>query len=329
MISRVAENAFWLSRYVERIESLARLLYVNTQFVLDVTIEDIQRWSPLVVVVGEEERFQKAIDKNQQDDEETVRSFLTWDRTNPSSIACSIESARENARIIRETISLEMWETLNGLWLWFSDPKAEKLYRADQYSFFRYIRDQCVLFNGFALDTMLQSEAFNFMRLGASLERTGQTARILDVKYHALGPTRGGIELPMEIAQWQAILRSCSAIEPYFKVSYGELSGIHVANFLLFDKHFPRSVTRSLDRAWNFMQLIRPRGHKEIGQQSAKILKSLIQEMSSLTMDDVMEKGLHKKLTWIVDSVTDVCRVITSDYFTAQMMEPNSKDGSL
>ena len=315
MISRVAESAFWLARYLERIESLVRLQYVNTHFVLDVNLEGVPRWMPLVVVVGEEERYLAGVKKGQEDSEDSVLQFLTWDRTNPSSVASSLNWARENARTIREVISLEMWETLNGLWLWFSSREAERLYRTDPYKFFHHLRDQCVLFNGFALDSMLQAEPFNFMRLGASLERAEQTARILDVKYHALGPTKVDRELPSETAQWQAILRSCSAIEPYFKVAKSDLNGVSVAQFLLFDKHFPRSVQRSLDRAWNFFQLIRPGSKSTMGSNANQSLKALKKELETMDMNTVMDEGLHNTLTRIVDSVATVCDDIVSDFF--------------
>jgi len=326
MISRVAENAFWLTRYLDRVESMARLLYVNTNFVLDVQLEDTPRWHPLVVVAGEEKRFMGSVPKKAKDDGETVQRFLTWEPSNPSSIAASLGAARENARTIRETISLEMWETLNGLWLWFNSKEAERRYQQERFEFYREVRNQCVLFQGFALDTMLQSEAYNFMRLGSSLERAGQTARILDVKYHAMGPTGNHIEMPSEVAQWQAILRSCAAIEPYFKVAHGELSGREVAEFLLFDRHFPRSVRRSLDRAWNFLQLIRPRGKTPIGKSSAEALRGLRAELNALTMEEIMAHGLHDKLTWFVDSVIEVCDAVQLDYFQSplQIKRPRS-----
>ena len=317
MISRVAESAFWLARYLERVEDMARMLYVNVNFVLDVNLEGVPRWWPLILGVGAEKEFRARTPEANRDDAETVQQFLCWDRDHPSSIASSLDRARENARTIRETISLEMWETLNGLSLWFNSPDGRRRYQKERYEFFQYLRDQCVLFQGFALDTMLQSEAYHFMRLGTSLERAGQTARILDVKYHALGPTGRSIEWPKEIAQWQAILRSCSAIEPYFKVSQGELSGIRVAEFLLFEKEFPHSVTRSLDQAQKFLQLVRPRGKSLKNDLSSRLLDELRDQLDVISMDEIVQSGLHKTLVWIIDSVASVCAAVQQDYFLA------------
>ena len=321
MISRVAEHAFWLNRYLERVDNLARMLFVNTGFVLDVDLEGVPRWMPLVVVVGEEERFRATHPKSKLDDGDAVQDFLVWNLDNPSSIASSIRVARENARSIREVISLEMWETLNGLWLWIESAQAKRLFQNKRYDFYRHIRDQCVLVQGFGLDTMLQNEAYNFMRLGAALERGAQTARILDVKFHALGPTGQGLETPNEAAQWMAILRSCSAIEPFFKTSGGDLSGPMVAGFLLFDRFFPRSVLRSLERSWNFMKLIRPSSKHPTGANSAQQLKSLLDEVKALEVDKVVAEGLHQRLTWIVDSLADVCETIYHDFFAVPEQE--------
>jgi uncharacterized alpha-E superfamily protein len=317
MISRVAESAFWLARYLERVEDMARMLYVNINFVLDVNLEGVPRWWPLVLAVGAEKEFRARTSEATRDDGEVVQQFLCWDREHPNSIASALDRARENARTIRETISLEMWETLNGLSLWFNSADGRRRYQRERFEFFQHMRDQCVLFQGFALDTMLQSEAYHFMRLGTSLERAGQTARILDVKYHALGPTGRSTEWPTEIAQWQAILRSCSAIEPYFKVAQGELSGQQVAEFLLFEKDFPHSVMRSLDQAHKFLQLVRPRGKTAKAVRSMQALNSLRDQLDAMSMDEVMKLGLHKALLWIASSVEDVCAAVEQEYFLA------------
>lgn len=315
MISRVAENAFWLARYLERVESMSRMLYVNTNFVLDVDLEGVPRWYPLVLAVGAEKEFRAGTSEEMRDDAETVQQFLCWEHECPTSIASALGHARGNARTIRETISLEMWETLNGLSLWFNSPEGRKRYQQERFEFYQHLRDQCVLFQGFALDTMLQSEAYHFMRLGTALERAGQTARILDVKHHALGPTGRSIEWPREIAQWQAILRTCSAIEPYFKVAQGDLSGSRVVEFLLFEKEFPHSVTRSLDQAAKFLKLVRPRGSSS--DRSVKALSELRAVLNAMSMEQVMQRGLHKTLLWIVRSVSDICVAVQEEFFLA------------
>ena len=238
VISRVAESCFWMNRYVERVEVLSRMLGVNLAFQLDVAMPDAERWRPLVVVAGEEEDFLKRTAASDVDDAEVVQEYLTWSDDNASSLRSSLRFARENARTIRETISLEMWETLNDLWVWFGEPAARRLYRSDRYAFYLKLRNQCLLFHGTAQATMLHEDPFEFMRLGTALERAGQTARILDIKHHGVGPTTAGIETPEEAAQWLATLRYCSGAEPFLKRGEQAVSGAEVAAFLLFEPHF-------------------------------------------------------------------------------------------
>lgn len=317
MISRVAESCFWLNRYMERVETLARILDVNLGFVLDVNLPAADRWRPLLVVTGEEPQFNRRFGAGGGDDGEAVQHYLTWDEESACSIYSSLRWARENARTIRETISLEMWEAINQLWLWLSGRAGRKLYDKDRHAFYLYVRNQGLLFHGICHNTVLHEEPFDFMRLGTALERAGQTARILDVKYHALGPTGGGPETSAETAQWLAILRSCSAIEPFFKRSGNVLSGGAVAAFLLMDDRFPRSVLHNLDRAENFLRRIRPLDRPQVGARSAALLESLLMHVQSLTVAQLVatKGGIHKALTEIVARTAAVCDQIHEELF--------------
>ena len=315
IVSRVAENAFWLARYLERVESMSRMLYVNVNFVLDVNLEGVPRWMPLVLAVGADKEFIAGTPADKHDDGETVQEFLCWDRDHPNSIASALYFARANARTIRETISLEMWEALNGLSLWFNSPDGRKQYQRERFEFYQRLRDQCVMFQGFVLETMLRSEAYHFMRLGTSLERAAQTARMLDLKYHALGRAAPVLESHREIAQWQAILRTCSAIEPYFKVAQGELSGSRVVEFLLFENKFPYSVARALEQARKVLMKVRSRGASP--DRSLKLLDALRVEIDAMSMDDIMPRGLHKVLLSIDSSITAICNAVQEEYFLA------------
>ena len=314
MISRVAESCFWLNRYLERVETLARLLSVNLAFQLDVDLPEAERWKPIVIVTGEQARFEAKVGARHPGDAETVQEFLVWDRDNPSSLVSSLFWARENARTIRETVSLEMWETLNGLWLWLAEREARRLYERERHGFYLQVRDRCLLFHAHCQATMLHEEPFDFMHLGTALERASQTARVLDVKYHTLGPTDPTFEAPEEAAEWLAVLRSCSAIEPFFKRSGTALSGANVAAFLLFDPSFPRSVRQNLDRAWNFLCRVNAAA-PEVGERSARRLEGLRGELRALDIDRVLERGLHDVLTWVVDATADVGAAVHADFF--------------
>ena len=315
MISRVAESCFWLNRYVERVEVLARMLDVNLAFQLDVALPDAERWRPLVVVNGQEEDFLERTQTAAVDDPETVQDYLTWSEDNPSSIQSSLRAARENARTIRETISLEMWETLNDLWVWLGDRAARRLYDADRHDFYVHLRDRCLLFHGVAQATMLHEDPFEFMRLGTALERSALTARVLDIKYESVGRTEETEETPTGAAQWLATLRFCSGVEPFLKRDDKPLSGRAVAEFLLFDASFPRSVLHNLDRTRNFLVLVRPPTPTSVGERSYAIVCETLEALRAMNIDSVLERGLHDVLTWIVEATARIGGAIHADFF--------------
>ncbi len=317
MISRVAESCFWLNRYVERVEVLSRMLGVNLAFQLDVDLEDAERWRPLVVVVGQEGDFLKRVESSEADDPEKVQEYLTWNEDNPSSLFSSVRAARDNARTIRETISLEMWETLNDLWVWLGERGARRLYESDRQGFYLRVRNQCLLFHGIAQSTMLHEDPFEFMRLGTAIERAGQTARILDVHHHSIGsPAEGGAEeSPTEIAQWLAILRFCSAVEPFLKRRTASPSGKSVAEFLLFEAAFARSVVHNLKRTANFLSLVSPPEIPSVGEPSRTFLAETRKRLDAMTIETVLEEGLHEELTWIVGTTAELTNLIGSDFF--------------
>jgi uncharacterized alpha-E superfamily protein len=312
MICRVAESCFWLTRYVERVATLARLLEVTNDFQLDVHLSQPEVWRPIVVVAGQEEHFFAQLGAGAIDGE-TAQEYLTWDRDHPSSIYASLRWARENARTIREVMSVEMWETVNDTWLWLTNRSARRLYQRERDAFYDHLAKQCMLIHGVCYSTMMHDEPFVFMRLGRAVERVGQTGRILDVKHHTLGDDRRD-ESAADAAQWLAILRSCSAVDAFFQRSANVLSGPAVAEFLLFDRSFPRAVLHNLDTARDLLaQLGRsdpPALLRSSWQRLDRVRGSLLQMGGTV----VQELGLHKVLTSVVDDTAALCDAIHNDY---------------
>src|SRR5262249_45488617 len=182
MISRVAEHCFWLSRYLERADNMARVLDVNQTLLLDLDVPLEQRWRPVLIISG-------VYDMPGEPESEAVQNYMTWEAANLSSIAASVGAAREDARGIRKVISAEMWERMNYYHLWLHGPTARGLYDGNRSEFYAQSRRINQLVHGIADATMAHGEAWEFFRLGKYLERACQTARILDVKYHILLPT--------------------------------------------------------------------------------------------------------------------------------------------
>lgn len=316
MISRVAESCFWLHRYVERADNVARLLRVNRSFVLDVRLPEGARWRPVVVVSGEEERLVSLFGDDALDDGEQVQEYLTWNENNPGSIFSSIKWARENARTIRETISLEMWENLNVFWHWISGRQGHRLYKSDRDAFYLRIRDGAALFLGVSRQTVLHDEPFTFMQLGIMLERAGQTARIVDVKHHALAQgTQTGTETVLESAQSMALLRSCSAIEPFFKKNARTPAGRPVVAFLYGEKLFPRSIVHCLNQAGSLLEEIRHEAGEDMGAGSKALLTSLAESVRLNAASGTFPASLHDELTRVIDGTSEVCAAIHSEYF--------------
>ncbi len=313
MISRVAQNCFWLARYTERAETYARLLDVTATLALDGSLATDQ-WRPLVIVSGEEEPFTKSFGVEAMSDEEVVLRYLTWNADSPMSIYSSVRSARETMRTIRETGSLEMWETINDLWLWLCSRSAQRMYDEDRHRFYLHLRERGMLFEGVRHATMLHEEAYEFMQIGAALERVSQTARILDVKYHSLGPDTER-ETPVETAQWLAALRSCSAVEPFFKRAANELEARTVAGFLLFDPGFPRSIRHNLDRTALRLEAVRLSSSPKIGAASARAVQDMLVRLNALTIDEAIAEGMHELLTWVIDASAELCHTIEDDFF--------------
>jgi len=327
MIARVAESCFWLNRYVERVETLARMLDVNATFQLDVDLPDAQRWRPLVVVIGQEKHFTEHTPAAEIDDGERVQEYLTWNEDNPSSIVSSLRWARENARTIREVVSLEMWETVNELWVWVREPAARALYDGERHEFYTHLRDQCLLFHGTAAATMLHEHPFEFMRLGTALERAQQTARVLDVKYHSMGPAED-VESAAEAANWLATLRFCCGVEPFFKREANVVSGQAIASFLLLDRAFPRSVLHNLEHAQSLLNLVRGSWPGAPGGRTHDRLEGVLERVRAIDVGALMSvQGLHAEMTWIVDETSRVCSTLRDDMFDPAPWRPYQFSG--
>ncbi len=315
MISRVAEHCLWMSRYLERTENTARTLEVNETLLLDFDVPVEQQWRPLLIISG-------IHDMPGDVDGETVQNYLTWEPSNPSSIVSSIAAARENARIIREVISADMWERINYYHLWIQSAEARDLYLRSRTEFYCQIKRINQLIHGITEGTMSHGESWDFYLLGKYLERASQTTRILDVKYHILLPKPELIGTPIDIAHWMAILTSCSGYEPFHKKRlFGDL-GVSVADFLILDPLFPRSVRYCLARAQRAIHAISGRPIMNPGNEVEHAIDSLVRWLNLVKIDDFVRSGLHEELTAIVNQIHKIGDLIHRTYFDVQVGGP-------
>jgi uncharacterized alpha-E superfamily protein len=322
MISRVADSCFWLFRYMERAESCARLAATNRMLVLDAEHDRAERWKPVIVVLGEQARFEELIGQDRYHDDDDAEEYLTWDQKNPVAIRCSLYLARENARQIREVISREMWETLNTSWQWLTSKAAQREYRSDRSQFYRRIRSLRAEFGGISDSTMLHEEPLDFMLLGMVLERANQTARLMDVKHHRLGG-RETLETPWQSAQWVSQLKLCAAEESFLKRHRAAPTGRRVAEFLLRDPSFPRSVLHCFERAELLLRRIEAATGRVSATDSLQCLQAMIAHLRQTKITDVLHAGLHEELTRVVETGALVCGHLQRD-FLDPVVEPEA-----
>ena len=297
MLSRVANSLYWMSRYIERAENISRLLDVNLQLMLDfVNLDDQQlkeHWLPILRSAGDEETFFKYYTvANSQ----TVTEYMTFREENPNSVICCLFSARENARQIRDQISLEMFEALNECYLFLKSKNSREIWDSGAHEFYGQIKKYSHLFQGLTNSTFSRNEGYEFIQIGKFVERADKTTRILDIKYHILLPHVTDVGGAVDAAQWQAVLRSASALEAYRRFNVADITPRKVAEFLIFSEAFPRSIRYSLQRVDHYLHLLADTEDDEYITGEERAFGKLLSDMNFLSVEDVMNSGLHEYL---------------------------------
>ncbi len=308
LISRVADHCFWFGRYLERAESAARTLAATRETILGAEKADSFSWMPMIIVAGEQQQFADLIGETAGEDDEVVQNYLVWDLRTLTSLHATIRAARANARAIRDHLSQEAWEQINGLYLWMKSSDAREEYERDRHGFYARIRRGMLLLTGIMRSTMLRDEALEFVRLGAVLERANQTARILDVHHHVI--TYRHVVLDTKL--WLGLLRACAGFEPFMRRNRGRVTGDGVAEFMVLESRFPRSIRYSLDSARQRVDAIRT--HDGPGQRSQRHLGELRGWLLERGAEMLKEGRIHELLTHVVDEVHGCAEDIASEF---------------
>ena len=290
MLSRVADSMYWMSRYIERAENIARFIDVNALLTMELGDTVHQQWGPLVAVTGDEATFRESYGDATR---ANVMRFLTFDESYPNSIISCLSAARENARIVREYISTAMWEQLNKFYLMVHDQAKLDVPLEAESDFYSEVRAGSQQFVGVTDGTFSHGEGWHFARLGRMLERADKTSRILDVRYFLLLPQVTDVGTPLDIVQWSALLRSASALNMY-RAAHGRLQPSKIAEFLLLDPDFPRAVRHCADAAESSLRYITgtpPRTFKNSAEQKLGRLRA---ELDYTSIDDVLNEGFHE-----------------------------------
>ena len=292
MLSRVANSIYWTCRYIERAENVARFISVNLNLLLDLPDEQRDQWAPMVQITGDLELFKK---KYESFSGESVVRFLTFEKDYPNSIISCLLAARENARSIREIISSEMWEHLNNFYLEMTDNLSIPFALNEPDKFFKIIKMRSHLFTGLMDSTMSHGEAWNFARIGMMLERADKTSRMLDVKYFMLLPQADFVNTPIDNIQWMSVLKSTSAFEMYRK-EHHRISPKQVANFLIFDTHFPRSIRHCVSKAEICLHRITGTPQGSATNTAEKLLGRLKADLDYSDIEEIIGLGMHEYL---------------------------------
>ena len=322
MLSRVANAIYWMCRYIERAENVARFISVNLNLLLDMPSEKGKHWEPLVMITGDQGLFEKNYPDYSQ---AAVSRFLTFDRNYPNAILTCLAAARENGRSIREIISSEMWEHLNTFYLELADGGSPALALADPHRFYKIIQMRSHLFTGLMDSTMSHGEAWNFARIGMMIERADKTSRILDVKYFMLLPQADLVNTPIDNIQWTAVLKSASAFE-MFRKKHHRITPRNVADFLIFDSRFPRSIRHCISKSVICLHRITATSPLMVRNAAERLLGRLEADLEYSDIDEVVARGMHEYLDALQTRLNQADQAIGATFFNLQPLIENSTD---
>ncbi|MFN0264062.1 alpha-E domain-containing protein [Tepidamorphus sp. 3E244] len=312
MLASTANAIFWMSRYIERAESIARILGAASRMAAVPQVlegEKTNEWESALAAAAQLEAFQET---GSELTEDAVFNFLAFDESNPSSIRSCLNAARHNARSVRPALTNETWEAINSAYLEFPYIMQAGNTLRDQQQFLRWILDVSLRVNGTAFRNMLRDERYWFARLGFYIERADNTARILDVKYHVLLPEHSEVGGSLDYYQWSAILRSVSALTAYHWVYRQSLKPMLIADLLILREEMPRSLASCYQNITNFLDEIgRKYGKQGAAQRTAR---GTLARLRNTRTEDIFNVGLHEFLGDFIDDNNKLGAVINEQY---------------
>jgi uncharacterized alpha-E superfamily protein len=310
LLARYADCIFWLARYVERAENLARILDVNETFSRD--SRGGQNWRSIVQLNSDEDRFLKTHDAATA---HSVLNFYVIDADNPTSIVSAIRFARENARTLRPLISTEMWVQLNVFYNRLVGLRAEDLTPGNLSSLFASIKEGCQTQTGITEGTFFRDQGWYFYQIGRYIERADQTTRLLDIKYHLLLPSPSDVGSPVDVSQWNALLRSAAGYHAYRRLHAASTTPSRVAGFLLLNTAFPRSVHHCVREVGRLLNEVKSRYSLRRGNDAAEELDRLQVLFGTLDITTILQDGLHEFLDSLQGQLIALTRELSMAFF--------------
>jgi uncharacterized alpha-E superfamily protein len=314
MLSRVANSIYWINRYIERAENYARFIDVNFNLALEMpNQQDDVQWRPILEATTDDELFAELCDVDYSP--ESVLNFMIFEEKNPNSILSCINAARENARTIRENMSIELWEHLNAFYLRVQEAKKHKaqIVRSPR-EFLKEIKSGSELLTGIEEATITHNEGWHFGRLGRFMERADKTARFIDVKYFIILPDSKAVGSMVDMLQWSTVLKSTSAYMMYRR-KYGQITPQKIVEFLILDRMFPRSIYYCLHHALQSLKRIATLQKTSQANPAAKKLAIHRADLFYTNIDEIINNGLHEYIDSLQLVVNEVNNAVYKTFF--------------
>lgn len=314
MLARTADSLFWLARYMERAENVARILQVGQRMAsMSRSLDNPgNEWWSTLTASGCAEGFEEHYGKTEATAEEAVH-YLVHEPANSSSILSCFETARRNARAVRTALTVDMWEALNDTWLGARAFRDEDLEPDTVAGFLDWVRHRSQLFHGAYANTMLRNNAYYFTQLGTFVERADNTARILDVKYHVLLPTPTDVGGLLDYYQWQSVLRAVSAVRSYHWIFHDRIDPQNVAELLILRPEMPRSLRSCYAQISRYLELISER-HSGRRGECHRLAGEIDARLRFGRIEGILQGGLHEFLTAFIDDTGALGRQIADFY---------------
>ncbi|MEF2071480.1 alpha-E domain-containing protein [Consotaella aegiceratis] len=292
LLGRTAQGLFWMQRYIERAENMARLLDAGLRISMTNLSAGPEEWQSIVTAAGVEAVYRS---KHESFEPETVINFLLRDRDNSSSVLSSIETARTNGRMVRTALTRDVWESLNEGWIHINRRLSHPVTESELPAVLELVKRQTAYVRGTFYGTQLRNEIFDFCNLGTFIERADNTARILDVKYWVLLPNHSSVGSPLDIFQWGSILRSVSAHRSYTWEYHGDYTALNTVDFLILNRRMPRSLAHSYERIHESLSfLARTYGREDDCHHTAGERFGQLSRYENA--GEIVESGLHEFL---------------------------------
>lgn len=309
MLGKTAGGLFWMFRYLERAENTARLLEAGWRMALTRANDDMNEWQSVVTTAGMHKAYEAKFDEYTTSN---VVNFILRDKDNPTCIMASIDMARSNAKQVRTALSSEVWEAVNECWMDLKKILSRPVHERDLHETLNLIRNRAAVVRGSLHGTMLRNDIYAFSRLGTFLERTDNTARILDVKYYVLLPSAAHIGTMLDNAQWEVILRSVSAERSYRWLNGGDVSARGIVSFLLLDQRMPRSLAFCARQVQDYLGFLEK--EYDYRHDSHDQVDKICSRMDAADIDSVFKTGLHEMLGVFISDTTKLAGMIEKDF---------------